>query len=64
MKTLGIIGADGRMGRAVAAAADGRYFVAARITLDAPNPAALSDCEAVVDFSAGPALRAALPHVP
>lgn len=63
MKTLGIIGADGRMGRAVEAAADGHFTVKARISKDQPGFDALSSCDAVIDFSAGPALIAALPHL-
>lgn len=60
---LGIIGADGRMGRAVEAAAKGRFAVTARVTLAEPDYDALKACEVVVDFSAGAALLAALPHV-
>lgn len=60
---LGIIGADGRMGQAVAAASAGRFAVAARITLDKFDYASLSDCDVVIDFSAGPALVSALPHL-
>lgn len=63
LRTLGIIGADGRMGQAVEAASAGRYDVTARITLDQTDYAALSQCDCVIDFSAGPALLAALPHL-
>lgn len=63
MKSLGIIGADGRMGRTVEGLADGRYAVAARITLDSPAYETLADCDAVIDFSAGPALAQSLPHL-
>jgi len=63
MKNLGIIGADGRMGRAVEALADGRYAVTARITLDHPAYQTLAECDAVIDFSAGPALVQSLPHL-
>lgn len=63
MNRLGIIGANGRMGRAVEAACQDRYEVAARITLDDPAFVALSNCDVIVDFSAGPALLAALPHI-
>jgi 4-hydroxy-tetrahydrodipicolinate reductase len=60
---LGIIGADGRMGRAVEAANDGRYTVSARVTLDDPGYEHLSVCDLIIDFSAGAALVAALPHI-
>ena len=60
--TLGIVGADGRMGARVEALADG-LDVAARISADAPDYAALSDCDAVIDFSAPDALVRALPHL-
>lgn len=63
MKRLGIIGADGRMGRAVEALAEGRYAVASRITLTNPAYETLADCDAVIDFSAGPALIQSLPHL-
>ncbi|MEL6687555.1 MAG: 4-hydroxy-tetrahydrodipicolinate reductase [Pseudomonadota bacterium] len=63
LRTLGIIGGDGRMGQAVEAASDGRYDVQARITLDQTDYAALSACDCIIDFSAGPALLAALPHL-
>ena len=63
LRTLGILGADGRMGQAVEAASAGRYHVKARITLDQADYAALSDCDCIVDFSAGPALMAAIPHL-
>ena len=63
MKSLGIIGANGRMGRAVETLADGRYRVAGRIILDSPAYETLAGCDAVIDFSAGPALIASLPHV-
>lgn len=60
---LGILGADGRMGRAVEAACDGRYDVAAHITLDNPDYASLAACDVVIDFSTGSALIAALAHL-
>lgn len=60
---LGIIGADGRMGRAVEAACAGRYHVAARVTLGAPDYESLNTCDIVIDFSAGSALVAALTHL-
>lgn len=60
---LGIIGADGRMGRAVEAANDGRFLVSARVTLDNPDYERLSACDVIIDFSAGDALVAALPHI-
>lgn len=63
MKRLGIIGADGRMGQAVQAAAQGQYEITARITLDNPAYKTLSACDVVIDFSAGPALVASLPHL-
>ncbi|WP_298915277.1 4-hydroxy-tetrahydrodipicolinate reductase [uncultured Algimonas sp.] len=62
-QSLGLIGADGRMGRAVAAGAEGRYDIAGRVTLDDPDPASLSDCDVVIDFSSGPALTSALAHL-
>jgi 4-hydroxy-tetrahydrodipicolinate reductase len=60
---LGIMGADGRMGRAVDAAAAARFDISARITLDNPDYQSLSNCQVVIDFSAGAALVAALPHL-
>ena len=51
------------MGRAVESAASGRFDVSARITLDQTDYAALADCDCIIDFSAGPALCAALPHL-
>lgn len=63
LPTLGIIGADGRMGQAVQAAAQRKFDVIARITLDQAAFETLSECDAVIDFSAGPALMAALPHL-
>jgi len=62
-RRLGIIGADGRMGCAVAAAAEGRFDVTACVTLADPAYERLRDCDLVIDFSAPPALMAALPHV-
>ena len=63
LQKLGIIGADGRMGQAVEAAAAGKFEISARITLDNADYAALSKCNCIIDFSAGPALMAALPHL-
>ena len=60
--TLGILGADGRMGARVEARADG-FDIRARISADTPDMAALADCDVVVDFSAPDALLAALPHL-
>lgn len=62
-RRLGILGADGRMGRAVEAAASDRFSIDARITLDNPEYDRLADCDVVIDFSAGDALIAALPHL-
>lgn len=45
------------------AAAKGKFKVTVRITLEDTDYAALSDCDCIVDFSAGPALMAALPHL-
>ena len=45
------------------AAAEGKFKVTVRITLEDTDYAALSDCDCIVDFSAGPALIAALPHL-
>lgn len=61
--TLGIIGADGRMGRAVEATCGDHFTVAARITVDNPDYASLADCDVIIDFSAGSALVSALPHL-
>lgn len=60
---LGIIGADGRMGLAVDAASGERFAVSARVTLDTPADEALGSCDVIIDFSAGAALMAALPHI-
>lgn len=60
---LGIIGADGRMGRAVESANDGRFLVSARATLENPDYERLNTCDVIIDFSAGAALLAALPHI-
>lgn len=60
---LGILGADGRMGRAVEALAKETYDITARITLAAPDYESLRDCDVVIDFSAGAALVLALPHL-
>ncbi|MGJ8560530.1 MAG: 4-hydroxy-tetrahydrodipicolinate reductase [Litorimonas sp.] len=62
-RRLGILGADGRMGRAVEAACAGQFAVAARITLDNPDYASLAACDVIIDFSTGSALVAALPHL-
>jgi 4-hydroxy-tetrahydrodipicolinate reductase len=62
-RRLGIIGANGRMGRAVESAAAERFAVSARITLDNPDYESLRDCDVVIDFSAGDALLNALPHL-
>ncbi|GLQ20703.1 4-hydroxy-tetrahydrodipicolinate reductase [Algimonas porphyrae] len=62
MKTLGIIGADGRMGQAVGLAAQKRYDIVARISKDDADYPALSQCDVVIDFSVGSALVQALPH--
>lgn len=63
MSTLGIIGADGRMGAAVARLAQG-WEVRARISEANPDMADLAHCAAVIDFSAPGALLTALPHLP
>lgn len=63
MDTLGIIGADGRMGRAVEEGARSRYAVKGRITLDNSDPSSLSDCGTIIDFSSPTALIACLPHM-
>lgn len=67
MKSLGIIGADGRMGRAVEARVQGayqdQYRIGTRVTRDDPAFAALAECDAVIDFSASAALIQALPHL-
>ncbi|GHA86522.1 4-hydroxy-tetrahydrodipicolinate reductase [Algimonas arctica] len=60
---IGILGADGRMGRAVEAACEGRFDVAARITLANPDYESLSACDVVIDFSAASALVAALAYL-
>lgn len=61
---LSIIGANGRMGQAIQAAAGDRYEIGARITRDQADYAALTNTEAVIDVSTGAALVQALPHIP
>ena len=61
-KRLGIIGADGRMGRAVERLAQ-QWDIAARVSEASPELDALADCDVVIDFSAPDALTAALPHL-
>ena len=60
--SLGIIGADGRMGTRVEALALG-FVLAARVCEAAPDLDALGACDVVVDFSTPDALVAALGHL-
>jgi 4-hydroxy-tetrahydrodipicolinate reductase len=51
------------MGQAVANADKPRFEIKSQVSLKHPDYDSLGQCDAVIDFSAGPALMAALPHL-